>query len=54
MKLALKYLDKFIRKDQTVFISGRFIGENISFIYDIMNFCNFVTKLLKVEQSFPK
>ena len=31
-------LDKLINKDQTGFIKGRFIGENIRLVYDIMHF----------------
>ena len=31
-------LDKLIIKDQTGFIKGRFIGENIRLIYDIMQY----------------
>ena len=31
-------LDKLINKDQTGFIKGRFIGENIRLIYDLMNY----------------
>lgn len=33
-----KFLDKLIRNDQTVFVKGRFIGENIRLIYDIINY----------------
>ena len=33
-----KILDKLISKDQTGFIKGRFIGENIRIIYDVMNY----------------
>lgn len=33
-----KFLDKLISKDQTGFIKGRFIGENIRIIYDVMNY----------------
>lgn len=32
------YLDKLIHNDQTGFIKGRFIGENIRLIYDIMHY----------------
>ena len=31
------FLDKLIHKDHTGFIKGRFIGENIRLIYDIMH-----------------
>lgn len=40
-----KVLDKLISKDQTGFISGRFIGENIRSVYDIMQFTE--------EQNIP-
>lgn len=33
-----KILDKLISKDQTGFIKGRFIGENIRIIYDVMKY----------------
>ena len=33
-----KVLDKIIAKDQTGFIKGRYIGENIRLIYDIMHY----------------
>jgi hypothetical protein len=32
------YLDKLINNDQTGFIKGRFIGENVRLIYDIMQY----------------
>ena len=31
-------LDKIINRDQTGFLKGRFIGENIRLIYDLMNY----------------
>ena len=30
--------DKIISRDQTGFLKGRFIGENIRLIYDLMNY----------------
>lgn len=32
------HLDKLINRDQTGFIKGRFIGENIRLIYDIIQY----------------
>lgn len=32
------FLDKLISNDQTGFVKGRFIGENIRLVYDIMNY----------------
>lgn len=51
MENALKkFLDKLISKDQTGFIKGRFIGENIRIIYDVINYTelNFIPGLLMV------
>ena len=31
-------LDKLINKDQSGFISGRYIGDNIRLVYDLMQF----------------
>ena len=31
-------INKLISKDQTGFIKGRYIGENIRLIYDLMNY----------------
>lgn len=36
-KLKL-FLEKTIRRDQSGFLKGRFIGENIRCIYDLMNY----------------
>lgn len=33
-----KVLDKLINRDQTGFLKGRFIGENIRLVYDLMNY----------------
>lgn len=33
-----KVLDKLISSDQTGFLKGRFIGENIRLVYDLMNY----------------
>ena len=32
------YMDKLISRDQTGFLKGRFIGENIRLVYDLMNY----------------
>lgn len=37
-QIIIKFLDKLISNDQTGFVKGRFIGENIRLVYDIMNF----------------
>ena len=33
-----QFLDKIIHKDQSGFIKGRYIGENIRLMYDIMHY----------------
>ena len=34
------YLSNIINKDQTGFISGRFIRENTRMVYDTIDYCN--------------
>ena len=36
------FLDKIIHCDQTGFIKGRFIGENIRLVYDIMHYTEII------------
>ena len=31
-------MDKLIRREQTCFLKGRFIGANIRLVYDLMNY----------------
>ena len=42
-----RFLNKIISNDQTGFIKGRFIGENIRLVYDIMNY----TEIKKITRS---
>ena len=51
------FLDKLIHKDQTGFIKGRFIGENIRLIYDIMHYTEWndvpgLLMLIDFEKAF--
>ena len=36
-----KVLDKMISNSQTGFLKGRYIGDSIRLVYDIINHCNF-------------
>lgn len=50
-------LDKLINRDQTGFLKGRFIGENIRLVYDIMHFTEYndipgLLMLIDFEKAF--
>ena len=51
------FLDKIIHCDQTGFIKGRFIGENIRLVYDIMHYTEIIQvpgllMLIDFEKAF--
>ena len=52
-----KVLDNLISDSQTGFLKGRYIGESIRLVYDIINYCNFSDKkgllmLIDFEKAF--